>query len=276
MAEKTASLGKELKADHRFGKYLPWVMVGLMVLIGAVFCFFGWQVRRVEGHDLSQSLAASDCARRSPGKPHLIATPNPEMIVAAQDDTELREILNNASLRVPDGISMVVVSRILGTPLKERVSGIDLMLKLIAASASQGYKIFLLGSAPGVAEEAARSLLARYPGLQIVGTQHGYFAGDDTETLKKIMHSEPDLLFCGLGAGRQEKWLNHHLSELKTVGLGIGGSLDVISGRKKRAPRWVQALYIEWLYRLFTEPQRWQRQLALPKFLYLTLIRKML
>lgn len=209
------------------------------------------------------------------GKPHLIVTPNPEMIVAAQDDAELREIVNKADLRVPDGISMVVVSRILGTPLKERVAGIDLMLKLIEVSAWKGYTVFILGSAPGVAEEAAKNLLAKYPNLKIVGTHHGYFS-DDSEALKKIMESEPDILFAGLGAGRQEKWLNHHLPELKTVGMGIGGSLDVISGRKKRAPKWAQVLYIEWLYRLFTEPQRWKRQLALPKFLYLTLIRKVL
>jgi N-acetylglucosaminyldiphosphoundecaprenol N-acetyl-beta-D-mannosaminyltransferase len=204
-------------------------------------------------------------------KPHLIATPNPEMIVASQDDTELRDILNNASLRIPDGISMVVVSRILSTPLTERVSGIDLMLKLAEVSAVKGHKIFLAGSAPGVAEEAAAKLKERFPGLQIAGTYHGYFGSDDSELIKLILHTEPDILFCGFGAGRQEKWLNHHLAELKVVGMGVGGSLDVISGRKKRAPAWAQALYVEWLYRLLTEPQRWQRQLALPRFLWLTL-----
>jgi len=204
---------------------------------------------------------------------HLIVTPNPELIVAAQDDAELKDILNNADLRLPDGISMVVVSRLLGTPLKERVSGIDLLLKLVEVSSRRGWKLFLLGSAPGVAEEAANKLLAQYPALKIVGTHHGYF-GDDSELRKIIMHAEPDLLFCGLGGGRQERWLNHHLAEIKTVGMAIGGSLDVISGRKKRAPRWAQAMYIEWLYRLVTEPQRWQRQLALPRFLWLTLVNR--
>jgi N-acetylglucosaminyldiphosphoundecaprenol N-acetyl-beta-D-mannosaminyltransferase len=208
------------------------------------------------------------------GHSHLVTTPNPEIIVACQTDPELKEIINNSSLRLPDGISMVVVSRLLGTPLSERVSGIDLMLKLCAVSAVKGYKLFLLGSAPGVAAEAAEKLIALYPGLKIVGAEHGYFAGDDPEVRKKIMHAEPDLLFCGLGGGRQERWLNHHLAELKTVGLVIGGSLDVISGRKKRAPRWAQLLYIEWLYRLVTEPQRWKRQLALPKFLWLTLVKR--
>jgi N-acetylglucosaminyldiphosphoundecaprenol N-acetyl-beta-D-mannosaminyltransferase len=208
------------------------------------------------------------------GKPHLVATPNPELIVAAQNDAALKEILNNAALRVPDGVSMVVVSRILGTPLRERVSGIDLLLRLAAVSAVKGYKLFLAGSAPGVAEEAAKKLIDRFLGLKIVGTYHGYFGGDDSELIKKVLHSEPDILFCGFGGGRQEKWLNHHLAELKVVGMGVGGSFDVISGRKKRAPAWTQTLYIEWLYRLVTEPQRWRRQLALPQFLYLTLVKR--
>ncbi|MCU0641485.1 MAG: WecB/TagA/CpsF family glycosyltransferase [Candidatus Margulisbacteria bacterium] len=205
--------------------------------------------------------------------PHLIVTPNPEMIVACQHDRELKEIINKAALRVPDGVSLVVVSRLLGTPLKERVSGIDLLLRLAAVGAGLGWKIFLLGGAPGVAAEAGRNLQAQFPGLKVVGAEDGY-QRDDSVVIKKILHAEPDILFCGLGAGKQERWLNHHLAELKVVGMGVGGSFDVISGRKKRAPTWTQALYIEWLYRLVTEPQRWQRQLALPKFLWLTLVRK--
>lgn len=201
--------------------------------------------------------------------PHLIVTPNPEIIVAAQDDAELKNIMNSSALRVPDGISMVVVSRILGRPLKERVSGIDLMLALTALSAQKGYKIFLLGGAPEVAKDAAKQLKNRFPPLQIVGTQDGFFS-DDSEIIEKVKHSQPDILFVGLGGGRQEKWCNRHLNTLSVpVCMTIGGSLDVISGRKQRAPKWIQALYIEWLYRLITEPNRWRRQLALPKFLWL-------
>ncbi|OGB89116.1 hypothetical protein A2625_02205 [candidate division WOR-1 bacterium RIFCSPHIGHO2_01_FULL_53_15] len=212
------------------------------------------------------------------GKARIVVTPNPEMIVAAQADSELKDIINKADLRVADGISMVVVSRILGKPLKERVSGIDLALKLMEIGSDYKYRVFLLGGAPGVAEEAGRRLKKQFPGIEIIGAYHGYFnAGDESSVIKKISDSNPDILFVGLGAGRQEKWLNHHLYELgATVGMTIGGSLDVLSGRKQRAPRWIQALYIEWLYRLLAEPQRWERQLALPKFLYLTLIKKVL
>ena len=208
--------------------------------------------------------------------PHLIVTPNPEMIVAAQGDQELKEIINSASLRLPDGISMVVVSRILGTPLKERVTGIDLMLKIINVCSRNGRKIFLLGGKPGVAEAAAGKLLAKFPGTNIVGTHHGYF-NKDIEVIQAIKDTKPDILFIGLGAGKQEKWANMHLKEFKVpLVMTVGGSLDVISGRKKRAPQWIQNLYIEWLYRLITEPDRWKRQLALPKFLYLTLLKKVI
>jgi len=205
------------------------------------------------------------------GQAHLVTTPNPEIIVTSQNDLGLKNIINQSDLAVPDGISMVVVSKILGRPLKERVSGIDLMLAMLSKVAPLGKKVFLLGSAPGVAEEAAVNLKAKFPGLNIVGIQDGYFR-DDVEMIRQIRTLAPDLLFVGLGAGRQERWLKLHLKELNVpVSMVIGGSLDVISGRKKRAPRWTQVLYIEWLYRLLTEPQRWKRQLALPKFLWLTL-----
>ncbi|MBU1026193.1 MAG: WecB/TagA/CpsF family glycosyltransferase [Candidatus Margulisbacteria bacterium] len=212
----------------------------------------------------------------SSNKPHFIATPNPEIIVASQEDEELRNIINSADLRIPDGISMVVVSKILMSPLKERVSGIDLMLKLAEFCSVNHKKIFLLGSGPGVAEEAAANLVKIFPTLQIVGTQNGYFK-NDMEVVNQIKTAQPDILFVGLGGGRQEKWLNSHLKNLNVpVSMVIGGSLDVISGRKKRAPKWAQRLYIEWLYRLISEPKRWKRQLALPKFLSLTLFRRVL
>jgi N-acetylglucosaminyldiphosphoundecaprenol N-acetyl-beta-D-mannosaminyltransferase len=210
--------------------------------------------------------------------PHLIVTPNPEMIVAAQEDEELFNILNNAHLRLPDGISMVVVSRILRTPLRERVTGIDFLLAAVERAAQKGYRIFLLGSAPGVADKAAENLVSRYAGLKVVGTYNGFFKpADDPQIIGQIKQAKPDILFAGLGAGRQEKWLAAHLNELNIpVSMGVGGSFDVIAGKKKRAPSWVQSLYIEWFYRLITEPYRWRRQLALPKFLWLTLVRPIL
>lgn len=201
--------------------------------------------------------------------PHLIVTPNPEMIVNAQSDKMMKDILNNAALRLPDGISMVVVSRLLRKPLKERVSGIDFMCKAVEHSVQKRYRIFLLGGNHGIADKAAAALKNIYPSVQIVGTHDGYFEHDGT-IINLIKHAAPDILFAGLGAGRQEKWLNKYLDALGVpVCVGVGGAMDVISGYKKRAPKIVQKLYVEWLYRLVTEPWRWKRQLALPKFLWL-------
>ena len=169
---------------------------------------------------------------------------------------------------------MVVVSRLLARPLRERVTGIDFLLRAAELSARRGYKLFLLGSAPGVADQAADRLVKSYPGLKICGTHHGYFKPEDDQAIvTQIQDAKPDILFAGLGAGRQEKWLYDHLKQLGVAAaMGVGGSLDVIAGIKKRAPRIIQVLYIEWLYRLITEPWRWRRQLALPQFLWLTLI----
>ncbi len=197
-------------------------------------------------------------------QPNLIVTPNPEIIVTCQKDQELKSIINNASLRLPDGISMVVVSKILRKPLKERVTGIDLMQEIIKVYGSQK-KIYLLGGKPEVVEAAAKII------PNVVGFHHGYFQdNENNKIIEDIKVMKPDILFVGLGAGRQEKWLNRHLNELNVpINMAIGGSLDVISGLKKRAPKWIQKLYIEWLYRLITEPSRWKRQLALPRFLWL-------
>lgn len=230
---------------------------------------------KVDNVSMAEAVGTVEGFLDTPGS-HLIVTPNPEIIVASQKDSELKEIMNSASLRAPDGISMIVVSRILGTPLKERVAGIDLMLELIKLCGKYGKKIFLLGGEAGVAEEAAGKLAQKFPGINVVGVHNGYF-NEASSVIKKIRDARPDILFVGLGAGRQEKWINHHLKGLNIrVAMVIGGSLDVLSGRKKRAPTWVQRLYIEWLYRLFTEPERWKRQLALPKFLYLTLLKKVI
>jgi len=225
------------------------------------------------------NLALEECVSKleefvAQRTPHLIVTPNPEIIVASQKDAKLKDIVNSADLRLADGISMIVVSRLLGRPLKERVTGIDFVLAACERAASKKWSIFLLGSAPGVVKAAAEALMSRYPGIRISGYQDGYFSPEEEKgIITRIRGSKTDILFAGLGMGRQEKWLAEHLSELNVpVSMGIGGSLDVISGLKRRAPRFIRALYIEWLYRLVTEPWRWRRQLALPQFLWLTLI----
>lgn len=208
-------------------------------------------------------------------KPHLIVTPNPEIIVAAQEDLSLMKILNNADLRIPDGISMVVVSRIKKCPLKERVAGIDFLMSSCKLATQKNWKIFLLGSSSNIINLAANNLRYKFEGLNIVGALDGYFTlQEEDNVVDAIEKAAPDILFVGLGGVKQEKFIDKYLNKLNVpVCVCVGGSFDVVSGIKKRAPKWIQNLYIEWLYRLFSEPKRWKRQLALPKFLWLTLFK---
>ncbi len=202
-------------------------------------------------------------------RPHIVFTPNPEIIIAAQKDEELRSVLNDANLAIPDGIGIVIVSRLLNNPVQERVTGIDLMIKMLDLAKENRYKVFLLGSAPGVAKEAA----ARLVGVNVVGVHDGYFKEEDDDTIIKMIKStSPDMLFVGLGAPRQEKWLHRNFKNLGVpVSMVIGGSMDVISGRVARSPEIFIKLNLEWLYRLFIDPKRWRRQLKLVVFLFMGL-----
>jgi N-acetylglucosaminyldiphosphoundecaprenol N-acetyl-beta-D-mannosaminyltransferase len=208
-------------------------------------------------------------------KPHFIITLNPEFLYQAQFQHRLLDLIGGADLVTPDGVGIVWACRVAGCPVPERVTGIDLLLYLTERAAREGWRIFLLGSAPGVAAEAADKLVEKYPGLQIAGTCHGYFKPEEEkDLLNRIKVSKPDLLFVALGAPRQELWIDAHLKDLKVpAAMGIGGSLDVIAGRVPRAPLWLQRLKLEWLGRLIREPSRWRRMLVLPKFALLVIRR---
>lgn len=198
----------------------------------------------------------------------LIFTPNAEIIARAQAEPELKKALAGADLTVPDGIGAVWASRFLGTPVPERVPGIELLEAVLALAAREGYRVFFLGGRPGVAEEATERLMTRWPGLQVTGTHHGYFGPEEERrVLAKIRAAEPDILVVALGAPKQELWLTRHKGELTArVALGVGGSLDVLAGRVKRAPRLFRRLGLEWLYRILRQPERWRRAVFLPRF----------
>lgn len=209
------------------------------------------------------------------GRPHLIVTANPEAVMAARKDPELAAAIRGADLVVADGIGVVWAARRLGRPLPGRVAGVDLMLGLCAWAERAGRSVFLLGGVPGVTEAAARSLAARYPGLRIAGTRDGYRSLRAADAVEQIAASSADLLFAGLGMPLQEKWLARHLDRLNVrVAMGVGGSLDVLAGRVRRAPRWLRRLHLEWLYRLLRQPSRWRRQTALLAFAWAILVRR--
>jgi N-acetylglucosaminyldiphosphoundecaprenol N-acetyl-beta-D-mannosaminyltransferase len=201
-------------------------------------------------------------------KSHLIVTPNAEMIMMANKDKQLAQIINNADLVVPDGAGVVWAARYQGNFMPERVAGYDLVQNLLREAVREKYRIYMFGGAPGVAEKAREVAEERYPGVQIVGTRNGFFKRqDESEILNQIKVCQPDVLLVALGVPRQEKWLDEYKEELKVpVAIGVGGTFDVMSGLVQRAPLWMQRGNLEWLFRLLSEPKRAVRMLALPHF----------
>ncbi|MDD4172100.1 MAG: WecB/TagA/CpsF family glycosyltransferase [Syntrophomonas sp.] len=210
------------------------------------------------------------------GRPAQVITLNAEIIYQAQTNPELKDIINGADLVTPDGIGVVWGGRQLGYDIEERVTGIDLLLSLCQEAPARAWTVYFLGSAPGVAEKAAQQLCSDFPDLQVCGSHHGYFSEDDIPALiNEIKTVQPHILFVSLGAPKQEKWIKKYMEQLeRPVCVGVGGSLDVIAGQKKRAPGWIIKLNLEWLYRLLAEPSRFRRQLVLPKFVALILSSK--
>lgn len=216
----------------------------------------------------------------SSGNTHYIVTVNPEMVVLAQKDAKFKNIINQADLAVPDGIGLVFASRWLypKNPLKEKITGIDLMLKIISKQQNNAIKIFLLGAKNGIAKLTALKLKKIYPKINIVGV----FGGEadekgDRVALALINKAKPDILFVAYGAPKQEKWIARNLKNLPSVKLaiGVGGAFDMISGKIKRAPLWMRKIGLEWLWRFAMEPRRISRIYnATVKFTWLVLIKQ--
>ena len=199
--------------------------------------------------------------------PHMVATPNPEIVQRAQKDREFAGILAQADLVIPDGVGVVYAAKILGRPLKGRVPGIDFASALMGRMAGTGRRLYLLGAAPGVAEQAAVNLRAKYPGLVVCGAHDGFFQ-DDASPAAAIRAARADVVFVCLGFPKQEKWIAAHgRAAGARLYVGLGGSLDVFAGRVERAPESFQRLGLEWLYRLMKEPSRIGRMAKLPLFL---------
>lgn len=202
------------------------------------------------------------------GQPHQIITANPIMVMAALENPEYKSMMQHADLIVPDGTGVVWAARKGGQPVTERVAGFDLLHELMKQGEQLGWKVFLLGAAPEVIQEASSRLQLQYPRVKIVGTRDGYFGPQqDLEVVGEIVKAKPDLLFVARGADTQEPWIAKYKEQLGVpVIMGVGGSFDVISGRTQRAPKFMQKMHLEWFYRLLREPTRIRRMLALPKF----------
>ncbi len=228
---------------------------------------------RVDPLTFDQALACVE-AFIADGRPHQIVTVNPEFVMTAQSDAEFRRIINTSALALPDGVGICWASRRLGRPLPERIPGVELVERLAGLSAEHGYRLFLLGAMPGVADKTVEVLRVRYPGLVVVGTYAGSPRQEDEGPIvARIQAARPHILFVAYGAPAQDHWIARNLDRLGvSVCIGIGGSFDYIAGVHARAPRWLRRLGLEWLHRLVTQPWRWRRMLALPRFAWRVLI----
>ena len=205
--------------------------------------------------------------------PHQIATANPEFVMAAQRDHEFRRTLLGADLCVADGVGLLWAARRLGQRLPERVTGSDLVPLVAQRAAARGWRLYLLGAGPGVAEQTAQLLTQQNPGLRIAGVYAGTpSAADAPAIVQWIQQAAPDVLFVAYGAPAQDLWIARHKEALAVpVMMGVGGAFDHIAGVQRRAPAWVQRIHLEWLFRLITQPWRWRRKLALPRFAWAVL-----
>lgn len=222
----------------------------------------------VDKVDVESTVSRIDAFVRAgrAGRSHQVMTVNVDFLRLGVKDHAFRHLINTADLAVPDGMPLLWAARLLGDPLPERVTGIDLIVECARLAAEQDYRIFLLGAGPGVAEEAATVLRARCPGVRIVGAYAppviGVFGAEEDERMvRMIREAQPDMLFVAFGAPRQDEWIRQHMHRLEVpVCMGVGGAFDMLAGRVQRAPGWMQRNGLEWLYRVLREPTRlWKR-----------------
>ena len=201
-------------------------------------------------------------------KKSLVVAINPEKLMKAKEDPELKALLNRAEFQIPDGIGVIIASKLKKGSISSRITGIDMMDRVVREAARTGRAVFLYGAKPGVADKAAQQLKQTYPDLIVAGTQDGY-ESDSSKVLDTINKAQPDILFVAMGSPKQELWIEQHRDNLYPMLFqGVGGSFDVLAGNVKRAPAAFQRFGAEWLYRLLKEPSRLKRQMNLPKFLF--------
>lgn len=201
-------------------------------------------------------------------KAHSVYTPNAEMAMAAVKDSEYMSILNSADLLIPDGAGVVLGAKLLGTKLKEKVAGIELVLNLLKSGKT--FSVFLYGGEPGVGEKAAKNIKMKYPSVKVCGITHGYHDSSmENETIAVIKSAEPDLILVGLSFPGQEKWIHRVMPLLPgSTAIGCGGTINFLAGVVKRSPGFMIKMNLEWLYRLIRQPKRLGRMMKIPVFLW--------
>ncbi len=236
----------------------------------------GVPIQRLTYADLLARLDAWIAGHRSGDPARQVCTVNPEFLVDAQRNPAFAAVLREADACVADGVGVAWAARRAGSPVPERITGSDGIYRLCAHAAVAGWRVYFLGAAPGVAEQAATILRTRYAGLQVAGTFSGSPAAADWVDIEQRLHAaRPDLLFVAFGHPKQDLWIAAHKHELPSaVALGVGGAFDFVAGVTPRAPVWMRRAGIEWLHRLITQPWRWRRMLKLPLFVWLVLTQR--
>ncbi|WP_066258911.1 WecB/TagA/CpsF family glycosyltransferase [Neobacillus drentensis] len=197
-----------------------------------------------------------------------IVTANPEIVMYAHEHPDYKKIIQSADMVVPDGFGIILASKILNTPIIERVAGYDLMVRLLELGNDNQLKIYLLGGREETNQKAVATISRQYPNVQIVGSHHGFFDWEKNKITADIKAASPDIIFVALGFPKQEQWIARNLDQFsKGLFMGVGGSIDVLAGEVQRAPRFWQKMNLEWFYRLISQPSRWRRMLAIPRFL---------
>lgn len=270
---------ERLKTFVQLEKYMSLQMVEMPPSdVPTSVSILGVRVDRVSQRQVLESIDRIVEWRRARGDGihcQQIITVNPEFVMAAQKNELFRRCINQAALVIADGVGIVLAARYLGLPTPERVTGIDTLPEVAKLCARKGYRLYLLGAAPGVAEIAGERLRQIAPALQIAGTYAGSPApAEEEEILERIRVSQADVLCVAYGAPAQDLWIQRNLSLLPVaVAMGVGGAFDFLAGRQVRAPQGMRRLGLEWLYRLYREPWRWRRMLALPHFAVLVVLK---
>lgn len=212
---------------------------------------------------------------RKKAKKMIIFTPNPEIIIMGYHNLQFRTILNTASLALPDGIGVIWAGKLLGKNFKKRITGVDAIFDLCGMASDYGFTVGLIGGEDKIAEIAAECLVRKYPKLKISFAESGGQISEKGEMIGSYQVSKTDLLFVAFGPPKQEIWISENIESLPIkIVMGVGGAFDYIASSVPRAPKWLQNLGFEWLFRLVTQPWRFKRQLALAEFVYLVLKEK--
>lgn len=205
-----------------------------------------------------------------------IVTPNPEIVMIAIKNDNLKELINNSNLVLKDGIGIIIAQKIAGINANGRQTGFDTLIKILDIANQKNLKLYIVGAKQETLEKAISKIKKDYKNIDVVGYHNGYFdLNTDKENIiiEDIKDKNPDIVVSAMGFPKQEKFINK-LDGLTSMSIGVGGSLDVISGNLKRAPKWIQKIGMEWLYRLIKEPSRIKRQLVIPKFLLKVIFNK--